>query len=233
MCKKNVQTCCTGIYTAAIGMVEIMNNLLIVKWLLNGDMLMLWEWVEFRTWWPGGRSWIWDNIRCVNEWHTVPYFPFNTSFHKLLLRKNKRVVFPAYWVKASEKASMHVCLSELNYLRSSELLTRLTSAERALACPTRGICPVGEPISGGQHSTGLPWRSCIDWEKGLLIKQIAHRSGNSCSSDITPLNPWPPNRPWRLQPSPKQEPSSSLIRSDHTESPGPSIANHTSSGLRR
>lgn len=118
----------------------------------------------------------------------------------------------------SERVSTCVCLSELNSLRSRELLTRLTPAERALACPTRGICPVGEPIQCGQHSTGLPWwklywlrkrpfdkADCSsEWNLMLLRYNASQSAGCQIDPDA-----------WSRHQS--RETSSSLIRSDHTE----------------
>lgn len=118
-----------------------------------------------------------------------------------------------------EWASMRVCLSELNSLsRSRELLTRLTPAERELACPARGICPVGEPIQCGQHSAGLPW-----WKLYWLRKRPFDKADCSSEWNLMLLR-YNASQSAGFQIDPdacsrhqSRETSSSLIRYDHTE----------------
>lgn len=44
----------------------------------------------------------------------------------------------------------------------------------------------------GQEAQSSLAESLIDWDKGLLMKQIAHQAGTTCFSDVTPFqtSPW-------------------------------------------
>lgn len=43
----------------------------------------------------------------------------------------------------------------------------------------------------GQAAQGSLAESLIDWDKGLLMRQIAHQAGTTCFSDVTPFQTSP------------------------------------------
>lgn len=53
----------------------------------------------------------------------------------------------------------------------------------------------------GQAAQGSLAESLIDWDKGLLMRQIAHQAGTTCFSDVTPFQT-SPGAHW-----PRQSPS--------------------------
>lgn len=81
------------------------------------------------------------------------------------------------------------------------------------------LSPVGDLHADGPW-TGLPCESLIDWDKGRLMRQIAHQAAMTCFCDVTPFQTNPGTH--RPKPGCPLCACASLF-SDHTWNESPSI----------